>query len=119
MEVRAAEGNSGPAADYALALALVVVAVGLAVTGVILLVTCETTQFSNYFGNVVVGCSYPFQWYGGVFLYAASLVVALEAFPIRRVLLAKGRGHDWNPVVVSGVTAVFETLAFVLLYFLV
>lgn len=119
MEVRSSKENPGTGADVLIVLSMLVVAVGLAVAGVVLLVTCETTQFVGPFGNVTIGCSYPFQSYGLAFLYAASLVVALEAFPVRRVLRSSGDGPAWDPKFVSVAVAAGATFLFIFVYIII
>lgn len=118
MEVGDSTSSSDPASAYFLALSLAVAAVGLSVTGIILLVTCETTQFVSQFGNSTIGCRYPFQPYGLAFLYAASLVLALEAFPIHRVLRTKEPAPNWSPGFLSLVAAGGATFLFLVVYFL-
>lgn len=106
-----------PTSSYLLILLLAMVAIGLSISGVFLLVTCETTEFTNRFGNTL-GCAYPFQIYGEVFLYVASLVVTFELFPIHGVLLARGHRPIWNPRHIAIVTVASLTMLFWVVYFL-
>ncbi len=56
-----------------LGVTLVVLAVGLMVVGVLLLVTCAARTITTPFPPTV-GCAYPYEGTGAIFLYAATLV---------------------------------------------
>ena len=118
MATGAPGANSNPVADYVLVLVLAMVAIGLSITGVFLLVTCEAAEFTDQFGYTTLGCTYPFQNYGRAFLYAASLVVTLELFPIHSVLLARGHHPIWSPSHTAVVTFAGLTLFFFIVEFL-
>jgi uncharacterized BrkB/YihY/UPF0761 family membrane protein len=91
---------------------LVVLAVGLFIVGTVLVVTCAPTTLA--LGHV--GCTYPFQSDGGVFLYVAALV-AILAFN----LFWPSLSHRGSPQVIadrrkliSGLGIVVSTVFFVI-----
>jgi len=59
-------------------MALVALAVGLFVIGILLLTTCQTETVVTPFVTTV-GCAYPFQWYGLAFLGSAVGVTVVSA----------------------------------------
>jgi hypothetical protein len=59
----------------AIAFSMIALAVGLFVSGIDLLTTCQTVEIAGF--PSTVGCSYPFQGYGVTFLLAAALLTIL------------------------------------------
>jgi hypothetical protein len=73
-------------------LSTLILAVGLFVSGIVLVVTC-VPFVSPPPTTTVIDCSYPFQWYGAVFFLAAALssVLAGALFTREREIQ---RGQD-------------------------
>jgi hypothetical protein len=96
-------------------MSFLVLSVGLLVIGVLLLTTCQTVTTVGPF-STSVGCEYPFQGYGLVFLYLAALVTILSANLLARSLQSPSPSNDFvlRCAVLSALAFVGVTLLFLI-----
>jgi hypothetical protein len=110
-----AEGAERDAETYALlSILLAVLAVGLFVAGVDLLVTCEASMGTLPFGGTTVTCSFPFQGYGVLFLYAGSLVAVASSASLTQFRMLRGHKYDWDRRALFGGAVAGLTVFFLL-----
>ena len=102
-----------------LVLSAAIAAATLSIVGAVLLVTCETTETTNQLGATSIGCTYPFQTYGIVSLYLASLVAVLGFFLARSYYIEPSARVRSDPMFLGVLAAIGATVLFVFALLLV